>query len=125
MTSTRKSASKTQPASVEPTEPAAPPAGSPRDEADWLLTSDAPTPSEVAASTQAAGELSSPAAASIAGTAPQSVLDREQRVRNAAYAFYKARNGAPGLSLDDWLAAEAQVDAEMSAELELSPASKP
>lgn len=36
-------------------------------------------------------------------------FDREQAIREAAYACYEARGGEPGHELDDWLTAEAQV----------------
>lgn len=36
--------------------------------------------------------------------------DREQAVREAAYACFEARGCAPGHELDDWLKAEAQVE---------------
>lgn len=35
--------------------------------------------------------------------------DREQAIREAAYAFFEARGCEPGHELDDWLKAEAQV----------------
>lgn len=36
--------------------------------------------------------------------------DREQRVRDAAYALYESRGCSPGHDLEDWFAAEASVD---------------
>lgn len=36
-------------------------------------------------------------------------FDREQAIREAAYACFEARGGEPGHELDDWLKAEAQV----------------
>ncbi len=36
-------------------------------------------------------------------------LDREQAVREAAYACFEARGCEPGRELDDWLKAEAMV----------------
>lgn len=35
--------------------------------------------------------------------------DREQAIREAAYACFEARGRVPGHELDDWLQAEAQV----------------
>lgn len=35
--------------------------------------------------------------------------DREQAIREAAYALFEARGCEPGHELDDWLQAEAQV----------------
>jgi Protein of unknown function (DUF2934) len=35
--------------------------------------------------------------------------DREQAIREAAYALFEARGCEPGHELDDWLKAEAQV----------------
>jgi Protein of unknown function (DUF2934) len=35
--------------------------------------------------------------------------DREQVIREAAYALFEARGCEPGHELDDWLTAEAQV----------------
>lgn len=35
--------------------------------------------------------------------------DREQAIREAAYALFEARGCEPGHELDDWLTAEAQV----------------
>jgi|GEM_PF-2275334 len=40
---------------------------------------------------------------------PAAPFDREQAIREAAYACYEARGGEPGYELDDWLTAEAQV----------------
>ena len=39
----------------------------------------------------------------------QGSLDREQAIREAAYACFEARGCEPGHELDDWLTAEAQV----------------
>jgi hypothetical protein len=36
-------------------------------------------------------------------------FDREQAIREVAYACFEARGGAPGYELDDWLKAEALV----------------
>jgi hypothetical protein len=36
--------------------------------------------------------------------------DREQAIREVAYAFFEARGGEPGHELDDWLKAEIQVE---------------
>jgi len=43
--------------------------------------------------------------------APQAsaIFDREQAIREAAYACFEARGCVPGHELDDWLQAEAQV----------------
>lgn len=43
--------------------------------------------------------------------APQASIpfDREQAIREAAYACFEARGCVPGHELDDWLQAEAQV----------------
>ena len=35
--------------------------------------------------------------------------DRDQAIREAAYALFEARGGEPGHELDDWLQAEAQM----------------
>lgn len=37
------------------------------------------------------------------------IFDREQAIREAAYACFEARGCEPGYELDDWLKAEAQV----------------
>ncbi|HSI51843.1 MAG TPA: DUF2934 domain-containing protein [Ideonella sp.] len=42
--------------------------------------------------------------------------DREARIAFAAHARYEARGRAPGLALQDWLAAEAEIDAELNGE---------
>lgn len=47
-----------------------------------------------------------------ATTTPAAPFDREQAIREAAYACYEARGGEPGYELDDWLMAEAQVQEE-------------
>ena len=39
-------------------------------------------------------------------------VDREVRIRSAAYAAYLRRGGEPGDAVQDWLEAERQVDAE-------------
>ncbi len=40
--------------------------------------------------------------------------DRESRIRAAAFALYEQHGSQPGHDLDDWLQAEAQVDAELA-----------
>jgi len=42
-------------------------------------------------------------------------LDRESMIRVAAYELYERRGGAPGHALEDWVAAEALVDARLAA----------
>ncbi len=46
--------------------------------------------------------------ASLAAQMPAPV-DREQAIREAAYALFEARGSEPGHELDDWLRAEAQL----------------
>lgn len=43
-------------------------------------------------------------------------LPREERIRAAAYALYEARGRDGGHALEDWLAAETQVDGEPAAD---------
>ena len=38
--------------------------------------------------------------------------DRERRIREAAYAAYERRGGAPGNEIDDWLEGERSVDSD-------------
>lgn len=50
-------------------------------------------------------------------TASSSVrLDRQQLIEEAAYHRAEARGFAPGHEIDDWLAAETEVDARMGGE---------
>lgn len=44
-----------------------------------------------------------------AATTPAASFDREQAIREVAYACFEARGGEPGHELDDWLKAEALV----------------
>ncbi len=44
-------------------------------------------------------------------TAPGATADRAERIRQAAFAFYEQRGQAEGNDLEDWLRAEALVDA--------------
>lgn len=46
---------------------------------------------------------------------PQPLQDREARIAQAAYRRAEQRGFAPGLELEDWLAAEREVDASMGA----------
>lgn len=41
-----------------------------------------------------------------------STLPRLERIARRAFAIYEARGGAHGQSLDDWLQAEREIDAE-------------
>jgi Protein of unknown function (DUF2934) len=55
-----------------------------------------------------------PAAAPVSSVESQAArmpapADREQAIREAAYALFEARGCEPGHELDDWLEAEAQV----------------
>ena len=43
-------------------------------------------------------------------------VDREVRIRSAAYAAYLRRAGEPGDAVQDWLEAEREVDAEVNSE---------
>jgi hypothetical protein len=43
-------------------------------------------------------------------------VNRDERVARRAYELYRARGGAGGDSLADWLEAERQVDAERAAD---------
>ena len=43
----------------------------------------------------------------------ESAEDRRQMIAQAAYFIAQRRNFAPGYELEDWLAAEAQVDGEL------------
>ena len=52
------------------------------------------------------------AAAAAAGRSIPPVADREARVRLAAYLRAERRGFAPGREWEDWLAAEAEVDAQ-------------
>jgi DUF2934 family protein len=47
-------------------------------------------------------------------TADPDETRRFEQVRQRAYELYMQRGGAPGDDVDDWLAAERQVDAERS-----------
>jgi len=38
------------------------------------------------------------------------LAERDRRIRLAAYYRYEARGGQPGHQLDDWLAAESEID---------------
>jgi hypothetical protein len=42
---------------------------------------------------------------------PSSALERESRVAEAAYYRAQKRNFVPGCELEDWLAAEQEIDA--------------
>lgn len=44
-------------------------------------------------------------------TDPSTTGDREQRIREAAYARYQARGGEKGHHVQDWLDAEAEMGA--------------
>lgn len=51
---------------------------------------------------------------------------RVDAIRQAAYVLYEARGGADGHELEDWLKAEAEVDAQAHQELaDPSPAAGP
>ncbi|MDE2394838.1 MAG: DUF2934 domain-containing protein [Burkholderiales bacterium] len=54
-------------------------------------------------------------AAEPATAAPADLPSRDALVREAAYALYERRGCVYGHELEDWLAAEAQVDAELAA----------
>lgn len=47
-----------------------------------------------------------------AATPVADAASREDRLREAAYALYLKRGGQPGGALEDWLAAEAMLDAQ-------------
>lgn len=65
-------------------------------------TNSAPRPPKAAPASEAPA-LDSPAEPSAAA------FDREQAIREMAYACFEARGCEPGHELDDWLQAEAQV----------------
>jgi hypothetical protein len=44
--------------------------------------------------------------------------ERERHIREAAYFKAERRGFAPGHELDDWLAAEAEIDAQRSREMD-------
>lgn len=46
----------------------------------------------------------------------QPVMSREERIAHRAYRLAAARGFAPGHELDDWLAAERQIDEESSSQ---------
>lgn len=50
------------------------------------------------------------AAMSLAAVAPEA---RQQMIREAAYYHYVQRGYAPGADVDDWLAAESEIDAAL------------
>lgn len=52
-----------------------------------------------------------------AADAPAVPASRDAMVRELAYALYERRGCVYGHELEDWLAAEAQVDAELNAAL--------
>ncbi len=45
---------------------------------------------------------------------PRADLNRVQRIQDAAYRRAQERGFAPGAELDDWLAAERQIDEELN-----------
>ena len=60
-----------------------------------------------------------PAVANMTETQPSisspTVPSRMERIAERAYAIYQRRGGEDGSSLDDWLQAEREVDAEIDA----------
>jgi hypothetical protein len=47
---------------------------------------------------------------------PAPSIDRQQMISEAAYRYAQARGFEPGHDIEDWLAAEAEVDARLSSE---------
>jgi hypothetical protein len=50
----------------------------------------------------------------IAGASSHADSSRVQRIREAAYRLAHERGFSPGAEIDDWLAAERQIDEELS-----------
>lgn len=69
------------------------------------------TSSKASARTAKAPKMPMSSASDEVSEAPQASMpfDREQAIREAAYACFEARGCVPGHELDDWLQAEAQV----------------
>lgn len=72
-------------------------------------TKSATKPSAAAAAAAAAQEVSTDSNEQIPSGPAAMPFEREQAIREAAYACFEARGCEPGHALDDWLKAEAMV----------------